>query len=169
MPYHTYTNETQEYTDSHVVHTGQMFFEETFYKQIMGLEPYILDKHRRVHNDEDHDFQQDPTAVLEIAYNSDSLEKGVIGSITTVVDPSATPTPNPMMDPPQFGHGTHRDHGASGHGPGKQGKGHQIHKAGYLDILRYALGCCMPCISGGCAVLARSEVQAICAKSFRSP
>lgn len=140
MPYHTYTNETQEYTDSHVIHTGQMFFEETFYKQITGLEPYVQDKHWRVHNDEDHDFQQDPTAVLEVTYTGDSLENGVVGSITTVVDPSATPTPEPMMDPPLFKHGSHKDHGASGHGHGMRGEGHSNHKTGYLGILRYAPG-----------------------------
>ena len=151
VPYHTYTNETQEYIDSHVVHTGQLFFEETFYKQITGLQPYVQDKHRRVHNDEDHDFQQDPTAVLGIAYTGDSLDNGVIGSITTVVDPSATPSPEPMMEPPQFERGNHKHHGGSGHGPGMRGKSHGDHKAGYLDILRYAQGCCMPHTSECCA------------------
>jgi len=92
VPYHTYNNETQEYQDSHVVHTGQLFFEEDFYKQITLFEPYALDQHQRVHNDEDHVYQQDPTAVLKLTYAEDSLQSGIVGSILTVIDPSATPS-----------------------------------------------------------------------------
>ena len=92
VPYHTYNNETQEYQDSHVVHMGQLFFEEDFYKQITLFEPYALDQHQRVHNDEDHVYQQDPTAVLKLTYAEDSLQSGIVGSILTVIDPSATPS-----------------------------------------------------------------------------
>ncbi|KAL0041647.1 hypothetical protein WJX79_010587 [Trebouxia sp. C0005] len=92
VPYHTYSNETQEYLDSHVVHTGQFFFEEDFYKQITHFEPYAHNQHRRVHNDEDHDYQEDPTAVLKLTYAEDFMQSGVVGSITTVIDPSATPS-----------------------------------------------------------------------------
>lgn len=95
------SNETLEYQDSHVVHTGQFFFPEKFYKQITVLDPYTKDVHRRVHNKEDHDYQQDPTAVLNITHG-DSACDDVTASITTVVDPSATPTPVPMMDPQEF-------------------------------------------------------------------
>lgn len=107
VPYHTYSNETREYEDSHVVHTGQFFFEEKFYQQVTVLEPYTNDIHHRVHNDEDHDYQQDPTAVLDIT-TADSTLDDVIGSITTVVDPSATPTPVPMMAPHVDVHSTHK-------------------------------------------------------------
>ena len=102
VPYHTYNNETQEYSDSHVVHTGQLFFEEDFYKQITLFEPYARDQHQRVRNDEDHVYQQDPTAVLKLTYAEGSLQSGIVGSITTVIDPSATPSatsPVHTMDP----------------------------------------------------------------------
>jgi hypothetical protein len=102
VPYHTYTNETQEYLDSHVVHTGQLFFEEDFYNQITFFEPYTHNQHQRVHNDEDHVYQQDPTAVLQLTYAEDTLQSGIVGSITTVIDPSATPSatsPVHMIDP----------------------------------------------------------------------
>lgn len=102
VPYHTYSNETKEYLDSHVVHTGQLFFEEDFYKQITSFEPYVRDKHRRVHNDEDHDYREDPTAVLDIVRATNDLQDGVIGSITTVIDPAATPSPAPMLDSPKM-------------------------------------------------------------------
>ena len=94
VPYHTYNNETQEYLDSHVVHTGQLFFGEDFYKQITLFEPYAHNQHRRVHNDEDHVYQQDSTAVLKLTHAKDSLQSGIVGSITVVIDPSAIPSAN---------------------------------------------------------------------------
>ena len=168
VPYHSYTNESQGYEDSHVVHTGQFFFQEEFYQQITDLEPYTRDQHRRVHNEEDHDFQQDPTAVLEISNAGDSLGSGVIGTITAIVDPSATPTPVPMMDPSQMkhmdsdnfdddefndddefdrGHGhkhaghEHERKHQHGHGQAKQNT-----DMGPINIIRYTVfRCCILC------------------------
>lgn len=101
MPYHTYTNESEEYQDSHVVHTGQMFFEEDLYKQITLLDPYTQDKVERVLNDVDHVYLGDPTATLEVTYADNTLQNGIIGSITVVLDHSATPTPavEPTVEP----------------------------------------------------------------------
>lgn len=109
VPYHTYSNETKLYLDSHVAHTGQLFFKEALYKQIETLEPYVHDVHHRVHNDEDHDYQQDPSAVLDtrrITDGSVSMENGFVGSITTVIDPTATPK-NDFAEGPDM-HNEHR-------------------------------------------------------------
>lgn len=102
VPYYTYSNETEEYLNGHVVYTEQFLFHEDFYKQITTIEPDTQDKHRRVHNHRYHDYNQDPTATLNITYVDNDLRHGVVGRVTTIVDPSATPTPAPMMDPKDF-------------------------------------------------------------------
>ena len=40
VPYHIHTNKSQEYVDSHVVHTSQLFFGDALYEQISLQDPY---------------------------------------------------------------------------------------------------------------------------------
>lgn len=92
VPYHIYTNESQEYVDSHVVHTSQLFFGDALYEQISLQDPYCHSETYRVRNVDDHVYQADPTAVLNIAQSNTLLTEGLIGTITAVVDPAATPS-----------------------------------------------------------------------------
>ena len=92
VPYHTYANETQEYLDSHVVHTSQLFFPDSLYDDLQDLSPYKQSNIHRTRNHEDHDFNEDPTATLKIVKSKD-LNTGLTGSITVIVDPNATPKP----------------------------------------------------------------------------
>ncbi len=92
VPYHTYANEDQEYVDSHVVHTSQLFFSDTLYEEIALLEPYSQSTTYRVRNTEDHVYQADPTAELSIMQTESHLLDGTVGTITAIVDPAATPS-----------------------------------------------------------------------------
>ncbi|KAK9786070.1 hypothetical protein WJX73_003450 [Symbiochloris irregularis] len=78
---------TTRLSDSHVIHTGQFFFPEDILSQMEGLDPYTQDTVHRVLNKDDHDFQQDPTQILDVALaHPDSLANGATGKISVVID-----------------------------------------------------------------------------------
>ena len=90
----THDTEAGEYADSHVSHTGQVFFPEDIYSQIATLEPYTSDEHTRVHLEDDHDYHDDPTAVLPLTQlDAQDIQKGFAASVTIIVDPASTPAP----------------------------------------------------------------------------
>ena len=82
-----------EFDDSHVAHTAQFFFDSALYEQVASTYPYTLDLTDRTLNSEDRVYQADPTAVLDISYEGSSITDGLVATITSVVDPSSTPSP----------------------------------------------------------------------------
>lgn len=89
--------EAREYADSHVSHTGQVFFSEAVYSQVETLQPYTGDVHNRTHLKDDHDYHQDPTAILSLTQlNPQDMQQGFAASITLIVDPASTPPIRPV-------------------------------------------------------------------------
>ena len=95
----SHDTEAGEYADSHVSHTGQVFFPEDVYSQIETLEPYTSDLHTRVHLEDDFDYHNDPTAVLPLTQlDAQDIQKGYAASVTIIVDPASTPPIKPMAE-----------------------------------------------------------------------
>lgn len=85
-------SEADDYEDSHVSHTGQVFFAEDMYSRIEALDPYTSDLVTRLHLSDDGIYNNDPSAILTITQlDMASIKYGVIGAINMVVDPDATP------------------------------------------------------------------------------
>ena len=93
MPYNTTLDEMDEFNDSHVVHTAQLFFYAMLYDQLAIRQPYIQDVTERTLNSQDRVYAADPTAVLVIDQDELTSANGLIASITAVVDPNSTPEP----------------------------------------------------------------------------
>ncbi|KAK9832367.1 hypothetical protein WJX74_007869 [Apatococcus lobatus] len=94
----THDTEAGEYADSHVSHTGQVFFSEAIYSQIEALEPYTRDVHHRVHLEDDHDYHDDPTAVLPMTQlDAQVMQNGFAASVIIIVDPALTPPIKPVF------------------------------------------------------------------------
>lgn len=64
------------------------------YTQVALLPPYTLDDAPWTPNANDSLWRQDPTAMLDLVQQTDSLTDGLTGSITLVVNTSATPAVN---------------------------------------------------------------------------
>ena len=92
VPYNTsIADEMDEFDDSHVAHTAQFFFDASLYDQVAATYPYTLDLTDRTTNTEDHVYSADPSAVLGISLDGDSITDGLVASITSIIDPSSTP------------------------------------------------------------------------------
>lgn len=89
----TVTDEMTEFDDSHVAHTAQFFFDSALYDQVAATYPYTLDLTERTTNSEDRLYLADPTAVFDISNEGSSITDGLVATITSVVDPSSTPSP----------------------------------------------------------------------------
>ena len=92
VPYNTTLDESDEFNDSHVAHIVQFFF-AILYDQIAVIYPYTLDVTTRTTDTEDRVYLADPPAVLDISYDGSSLNDGLSASMTTIIDPSSTPSP----------------------------------------------------------------------------
>ena len=85
-------SEAGEYSDSHVSHTGQLFFPEDMYTQIESLDPYSKDRATRLRLSSDGIFKNDPTAILDIVQlDVAAIKYGVVGKSTVTVNPDSTP------------------------------------------------------------------------------
>ena len=93
VPYNTTLDEMDEFNDSHVAHTAQFFFDAMLYDQIAATYPYSLDLTTRTLNIEDRVYLADPSAVLDISYDGSTLSDGLTASMTSIIDPSSTPSP----------------------------------------------------------------------------
>ena len=82
----------EELSDSHIVHTAW----QANSSSITALPPYTLDTADLTPSDNDDLFHKDPTALLRAAPTAADIADGVTGSITIVVNTSATPDPVPM-------------------------------------------------------------------------
>ncbi len=90
--YEDYESEADGYQDSHVSHTGQLFFPEAMYSNIEALDPYTSDQATRMHLSNDGIYNNDPSAILTITQlDMASIKYGVIGAIDVVIDPDSTP------------------------------------------------------------------------------
>ena len=86
--------EAGEYAESHVSHTGQLFFPEEMYTQIESLEPYTKDQATRLRLSSDGIYNNDPSAILDIMQlDVAAIKYGVVGTATLTVDPDSTPSP----------------------------------------------------------------------------
>ncbi|KAK9827088.1 hypothetical protein WJX74_006172 [Apatococcus lobatus] len=87
-----YESEAREYADSHVSHTGQLFFPEDMYMQIESLDPYTKDQNIRLRLTDDDIYNNDPTAILGIMQlDVAAIKYGVVGTATVTVNPDSTP------------------------------------------------------------------------------
>ena len=87
-----YESEAAEYPDSHVSHTGQLFFPEDMYTQIESLDPYTKDVASRLRLSSDGIYNNDPTAILDIMQlDVAAIKYGVVGKSTVTVNPDSTP------------------------------------------------------------------------------
>jgi len=93
VPYNTTLDEYNQYEDSHLVHTSQVFFEDSLYDQIAVTEPYIQDTVTRVLTAADRVYAADTTAVLDVVQDDSTLTDGLVAMITAVIDENATPSP----------------------------------------------------------------------------
>ena len=94
MPYNLTLDESEQFDDSHVAHTAQFFFDDSFYSQnIAPIQPYVLDTTTRTTNSEDHVYAADPSAVLDITQDDSYFADGLIATMTAHIDPSSTPAP----------------------------------------------------------------------------
>lgn len=98
-------DEYDQYTDSHLVHTSQVFFEDSLYDQIAVTEPYIQDSVTRVLTADDRVYAADTTAVLDVSQDDSTLSDGLVAMITAVIDESATPSPASEQDSSQSSQG----------------------------------------------------------------
>ncbi len=85
------------HVNSHVSHTGQLFFSEDITAEIARLEPYArrLNVERTLQG-EDHVFteQHGSASILKLArLKNGSNADGFLATITLAVDPEATPAP----------------------------------------------------------------------------
>jgi len=98
-------DEYDQYTDSHVVHTSQVFFEDSLYNQIAVTEPYIQDSVTRTLTADDRVYAADTTAVLDVSQDDSTLSDGLVAMITAVIDESASPSPASEQDSSQSSQG----------------------------------------------------------------
>ncbi len=98
-------DEYDQYTDSHVVHTSQVFFEDSLYNQIAVTEPYIQDSVTRTLTADDRVYAADTTAVLDVSQDDSTLSDGLVAMITAVINESATPSPASEQDSSQSSQG----------------------------------------------------------------
>ncbi|MFF4716712.1 intradiol ring-cleavage dioxygenase [Streptomyces eurythermus] len=107
---HTGGSRTSEgYTGGRTCHTGQFYFPEEPVEAVADTAPYSANTVTRVTLDQDAIYPGTGTqgGLLKLVYDKRHIERGVIGSITMAVDPSATndgggapgggpaPTPSP--------------------------------------------------------------------------
>lgn len=93
----THDTEARKYADSHVSHTGQVFFSEAVYSRIETLQPYAGDVHNRTHLEDDHDYRNDPTAILPLTQlDPQDMQQGFAATITIIVDPASIPFIRPV-------------------------------------------------------------------------
>ena len=69
------------------MHTGQFFFPEDVLGQLETLAPYSFDDVKRTLNKDDHDFNEDPSQIVNISLsNPGSINSGATASINVVID-----------------------------------------------------------------------------------
>eukprot|EP00891_Asterochloris_glomerata_P004892 jgi/Astpho2/4892/Aster-x1264 len=92
VPYNTSTNTTEEYQDSHVVHTGQFFMPEPVLSAVEVMEPYVQHNGTaRVRNAHDMDYRGDVRQLLSLSeVHAGNISAGLIADIIAVVNPKAT-------------------------------------------------------------------------------
>lgn len=105
MPYNTSLSEYDQYEDSHLVHTSQLFFLDSLYDQIALIEPYVGDTVTRVLTVDDRVYAADTTAVMDVTQDDSTLSDGLVASITAVIDENATPSPASEADSSQSAQG----------------------------------------------------------------
>ncbi len=84
------------YEDGHVSHTGQLFFDEALTEEVLALEWYDdRPNDERTLNVEDNilgDHIDEPGFLVAVErVNADTIEDGLVGTITIGVDPNSTP------------------------------------------------------------------------------
>ena len=105
MPYNNTLDEYDQYSDSHLVHTSQVFFEDSLYNQIAVTEPYTQNSVTRTLTADDRVYAADTTAVLDVSQDDSTLSDGLVAMITAVIDESATPSPASEQDSSQSSQG----------------------------------------------------------------
>jgi hypothetical protein len=96
------TNSGNMYNGGHVSHTGQFFFADEICNEIGKLKPYVTHTIPRLPLLEDmfYPAKNDTGALLTLTpINNSSLEAGLLGTVTVVVNPHATPAAAPMRGP----------------------------------------------------------------------
>jgi protocatechuate 3,4-dioxygenase beta subunit len=81
------------YSGGHVSHTGQLLFDDAITSQVYRLAPYTSDTAARVLNAADHVYADEggSKSVLKLSRLGSRVAEGFLGTITLVVDPTATP------------------------------------------------------------------------------
>jgi len=81
------------YSGGHVSHTGQLLFDDALTTQVYKLAPYTSDTATRVLNTQDRVYSEQGggKALLKLTRLGSSVGDGLLGTMTLVVDPSATP------------------------------------------------------------------------------
>ncbi|HEY3921276.1 MAG TPA: intradiol ring-cleavage dioxygenase [Gaiellaceae bacterium] len=84
---------TTSYSGGHVSHTGQLLFDDAITSKVYALTPYTSDTAARVLNTADHVYADEhgSKSVLKLSRLGSSAADGYLGTITLVVNPSATP------------------------------------------------------------------------------
>jgi protocatechuate 3,4-dioxygenase beta subunit len=82
-----------KYSGGHVSHTGQMLFDDTISTQVYRQSAYAGDTATRVPNGQDHVYSGEGGAVMKLKLKKlgASVAQGYLGTMTLIVDPSATP------------------------------------------------------------------------------
>ncbi|MFD5583412.1 intradiol ring-cleavage dioxygenase [Streptomyces sp. NPDC127063] len=86
------TRTSDGYTGGRTCHTGQFYFSEDAVKATGAIAPYSANTVTRVTLDQDSIYPGTGTrgGLLKLVYDKRHIERGVIGSLTMAVDPTAT-------------------------------------------------------------------------------
>jgi hypothetical protein len=87
VPYHkSWSNQLSAYEDSHVVHTGQFYFNDSFVTDVSKESPYNTGTAARTLLEDD-EYYYTEIDLTEISLKGSQLSEGIEGKVTAVVYP----------------------------------------------------------------------------------